>query len=139
MSITLAQVANGFVDKLDNITGLRAYAYVPEDINPPCVVVRPASIERGAMARGVMEINYELALFVSRASDRAAQANLHTYADPSGSVSNSVWAKLDADKTLGVTGVDAAVLRFRPFGWDEVAGYAYDGGIFDVLVLVTNP
>lgn len=139
MSVTLAQVANGFVDKLNDITGLRAYAYVPEDINPPCVIVRPSNIERGAFSRGVMEIRVELGLFVQRSSDRAAQLNLHKYADPSGSVSESVWAKIDADKTLGVTGVDAAVLRFQPFGWDEVAGYPYDGGIFEVLVLVTNP
>lgn len=139
MSITLAQVANGIADKLNDITGLRAYSYVPEDINPPCVVIRPAQIERRTFGRGVMEIQFEVALFVSRASDRAAQTNLHTYADPSGSVSNSVWAKLDSDKTVGVPGVDAAVLRFRPFGWDEIAGYSYDGGIFDVLVLVTNP
>lgn len=139
MSVTLAQVAAGFVDKLNDITGLRAYAYVPEDINPPCVVVRPQSIERGAFSRGVMEVRYDLGLFVSRASDRAGQVSLHEYADPSGSVSNSIWAKIDSDKTLGVSGVDAAVLRFSPFGWEDVAGYPYDGGIFEVLVLVTNP
>lgn len=139
MSVTLKQVADGFVDKLEEISGLRAYPYVPEDINPPCVIVRPSSIERGAFARGVMEVRFDLGLFVSRASDRAAQLSLHEYADPSGSVDSSVWAKLDANKTLGVTGVDAAVLRFQPFGWDEVAGYPYDGGTFEVLVLVTNP
>lgn len=139
MSVTLAQVAAGFVDKLNDISGLRAYDYVPEDINPPCVVVRPQNIERGAFSRGVMEIRFDLALFVPRASDRAAQAKVLTYADPSASVSNSVWAQLDANKSLGVFGVDAAVLNFTPFGWQDIAGYPYDGGIFEVLVLVTNP
>jgi len=139
MSVTLAQVAAGFVDKLNDISGLRAYDYVPEDINPPCVIVRPQSIERGAFSRGVMEVRFDLALFIPRASDRVAQSKLLTYADPSSSVSNSIWAQLDANKTLGVSGVDAAVLSFQPFGWDEVAGYGYDGGIFQALVLITNP
>lgn len=139
MSITLAQVGAGFVDKLNDISGLRAYDYVPEDINPPCAVVRPREITRGAMSRGVMEITFDIAVFVSRASDRAGQAKVLTYADPSASESSSIWAKLDANKSLGITGVDAAVLSFTPFGWQDIAGYPYDGGIFEVLVLVTNP
>lgn len=140
MSVTLAQIGVGFVDKLNDISGLRAIDYVPEDINPPCIVVRPQEITRQAFGpRGIMEVRFDLILFVSRASDRVGQANTLTYADPSGSVSNSVWAQIDSNKTLGVSGVDAAVLSFVPFGWQDIAGYPYDGGTFEVIVTVTNP
>lgn len=139
MSVTLAQVAAGLKDKLNDITGLRAYDYVPEDINPPCAVVVLGEIERGAFSRGMMEVRFDVAVFVARGSDRAGQAALNEYADPSSSVSDSIWNKLDSNKSLGLSGVDAAVLRYRPFGIDEVAAYGYFGGVFEILVLVTNP
>jgi hypothetical protein len=139
MSVTVAQVVAGLKDKINDITGLRAFEYVPEDLNPPCAVVVLGPIERGAFSRGMMELTVEVAIFVTRGSDRAGQASLNAFADPSASVSTSVWAKIDADKTLGITGVDAAVLRYRPFGIDEVAAYGYYGGVFELLVLVTNP
>lgn len=139
MSITIAQVAAGLKTQLDAIPGLRAYDYVPEDLNPPCAAVILGDIERGAFSRGTMEVRLEVAVFVSRAADQTGQKFLYKLADPSASVDESIWAKIDADKTLGIPGVDAAILRYRPFGVEEVAAYGYYGGTFELLIMVTNP
>src|ERR1043166_8928458 len=130
MGATIAQVASGLKPQFAPVTGLRAYDYVPEDINPPCAIVQLVDIDRGAFVRGMMELRFDVTVLVQKASDRAGQSNIYSFAD-----SASVWNTLGANKVLGLSGVDAATIHFRALGMDEVAAYGYYGGTFEFLVL----
>lgn len=134
---TIGEVADGLAQTISTATGLRTVDYIPEDINPPVLFLALASsIERGAFQRGQMELMFDAVIFTSRAVDRVGQKLLYEYASFSGDL--SVWKAVDDDNDLGLTGTNAAVLRYRPLGIDEIAGYGYFGGAFEIMVLTAG-
>lgn len=133
---SIQQVMDGLSTVIDAAAGLRCYSYVPEDLNPPAVFLSLGEIERGAFKMGQMELRIDAALFVSRASDRAGQKQMNTFA--TWGTTASVWKAVDDTPGLGLADTNAAVLRFRPFGIDEVAAYGYFGGVFEILVLTAG-
>ena len=133
---TLQQVLDGLSTTIASATGLRCFSYVPEDVNPPALVVSLGEIERGAFRMGQMEIRVEAGLLVTKASDRAGQKQENTFAGW-GAV-QSVWNAVDDTPGLGLADTNAAVLRYRPFGIEEVAGYGYFGGVFEILILTAG-
>jgi len=133
---TLQQVLDGLSTTIASGTGLRCFSYVPDDLNPPALFISLGELERGAFRMGQMEIRVEAALFVSRASDRAGQKSENTYAG--WGTAQSVWNAVDDTPGLGLNDTNAAVLRYRPFGIDEVAAYGYYGGVFEILILTAG-
>ena len=133
---SIREVADGIASVIAEGTGLRTFGYVPEDINPPLVFLALGPIERGAFSMGQMEFTVEAALFTSKASDRAGQQSAYEFA--SWDNVKSVWDAMNANKSLGLSDTDCAVLRYRPLGVEEIAGYGYFGGVFEILVLTAG-
>lgn len=131
---TIGAVAEALARTISNATGLRTVDHVPDDLNPPTLFLgMSGDVERGAFQRGQMELTFEAVIFVSRAVDRAGQHLLYEYASFAGS--RSVWKAVDDLPGLGLDDTNAAVLRYRPLGLEELAAYGYFGGVFEILVL----
>lgn len=133
---TVQQVMDGLSSTINSATGLRCYSYVPDDLNPPALFLSLGEIERGAFKMGQMELRIDAALFVSRASDRAGQKSENTFA--AWGTAPSVWNAVDDTPGLGLADTNAAVLRYRPFGIEEIAAYGYFGGVFEILCLTAG-
>lgn len=134
---TLVQVMSGLADTVEtNTTGLRCYSYVPEDLSPPALVLALGPIERGAMSMGQMEIRVTAVLFVSSANAPSGQTAENAFAG--WGVAQSVWNAVDDNPGLGLADTNAAVLRYEPFGIEQVAAYGYLGGTFEVLILTAG-
>lgn len=133
---TIGAVAEALAETIGTATGLRTVDHIPSTINPPALFVALGTNERGAMARGQQELAFEVVVFTSRTVDRVGQSALYEYASFGGQL--SVWKAVDDTPTLGLTDTNAAVLRYRPIGVEEIAAYGYFGGVFEVLVLTTG-
>jgi hypothetical protein len=83
-----------------NITGLRAYDTIPENVVPPAAVVGQLSIDWDlVMGRAADTANVDVIVVAGRMSDRAAQDYLDDLLTASGA--SSVKTKLENDPTLG--------------------------------------
>ena len=131
---TASQIASGIAGVIDNITGLRVYSYVPEDIQPPACILAIGEVAPETMARGFVSYPFEATVLVSKASDRVGQSNLYDYVSFTGT--NSLWAAFTDNNTIGLSdGTRATVMRYRPLGIEEIAAYGYFGGTFTIQVL----
>lgn len=100
MPATVSQVADGIKNRLATITGLRAFSYQPEQLNPPFAYPVLNSVDyHGAMAGGRVTMNFTVYVVVGRYTDRTAFATLDNYLSYSGA--QSVRACLEGDLTLG--------------------------------------
>jgi hypothetical protein len=136
---SLSEVAAGIAATVKAATGLRTYEFVPEDLNPPALMLVLSDVERASFKLGQMQVRIDAVLFTQSASDRAGQAKQSEYA--SWDTVRSVWLALDTNGDLGLVDgdgepdTDAKVLRYRPLGIEEVAAYSYYGGVFEILAI----
>lgn len=137
-TVTLVDLAEGIVNRAAERCGVRPYPEVPGDINVPAVFVVFPGIERGSFGIGVAELEFELIVFVSRADQRGGQRALYGLVNPDPNDQGSLWAAFEDDRDLGLTGVNVALIRYRPLGIDEVAAYGYFGGAFEGLASITR-
>lgn len=138
MTASLTQIASAIETRCETVSGLRAYSYVPEDVQVPAAFVSFGTIERAGMILGTSKIPFELVILVSSAWDRSAMAKLYAFANPDATDSGSVWAAFDANESLSLTGVDVTLLRYRMLGVEEVAAYRYYGGVFEGVAQITK-
>lgn len=83
-----------------NITGLRVYDTIPDNIVPPAAVVGQLSMEWDlVMARGADTATLDVIVIAGRMSERAAQDYLDGLLTGTGA--NSIKTKIEADQTLG--------------------------------------
>lgn len=92
MPTTISAVRGAIVDALETITGLRATALQPEQINPPVAVVFRREWEYDAVMHGDAENSARTYLFgvrtyVTRANERFGQKLLDDLAEPIGAQS----------------------------------------------------
>lgn len=100
MSATISEVKTALATKLGTISGLRAYAYQPDNPNFPCAIPTLNSIEyHGAMGAGLVTYQFTISVIVGRVSERSSEAKLNEYGAYSGA--SSVRQVLEADGTLG--------------------------------------
>ena len=132
---TLEQVALGLEARLETIPGLRASEYVPGKITPPAAIVALAGVPnyRAAMGGTKFDVNFTVTVLVSAAYDRVGQMKLLAYADRVGE--QSVYAAVEASRTLGGVVDDCQVADFRPLGLEEVGILQYFGGVFQLRVM----
>ena len=99
MSATVTQVKQALGTALGTITGMRAYAYQPDQINAPMAwSVLDDITYHDAMAGGLTSQRYRVSVVVGRASERSAQNALDTYLSFG---SGGVRYAVEADPTLG--------------------------------------
>lgn len=100
MPATVSQVSEGIRVRLATITGLRTFAYQPEQLNPPSAFPVLDSVEyHGAFQGGNVRMRFTVIVIVGRYLDRVAHSNLDGYLSYSGAT--SLRAAIEADKTLG--------------------------------------
>lgn len=93
-------VAVALQDALGTISGLRAYANQPEQLNPPFAYPELTRINyHRTMNGGVVTMEWTVHVIVGRYTDRTAFAALDGFLSYSGAT--SVRAALEADTTLG--------------------------------------
>ena len=135
-------IQQGLVNALAPITGLRAYAALPDSINPPVCAVTELDVTYNgtfagsASSYGMVETLFSLGLYVSRADDAAGRKALVGYLNPSGS--QSIPAALQTDRTLGGACRTMIVERVRgAYRLYTIGSIDYLGATFDVRVWST--
>jgi len=100
MPATVTQVMDGLKTRLATVSGLRAFSYQPDQINPPIAfpVLNSVNYHR-AFSGGDVIFNVAIIVIVGRYLDRTADNLLDTYLSYSGT--GSIRAAIEADKTLG--------------------------------------
>lgn len=100
MPATVSQVANGLKARLATISGLRTFAFQPEQENPPFGYPQINSINyHRAFSGGDVVMDFTVFVVVGRYLDRTAHAELDDFLSFSGA--KSVRAAIEADSTLG--------------------------------------
>jgi hypothetical protein len=118
------------------IPGVRARVdvFIPDQVNPPQAVVYMPTVlaYHSAFNRGLMHLQVELEVIVSKTVDRADQIALTTYADATGA--NSIIGAIESDKTLGGVVSDCMVVDYKPNPTETVGELGYYGGRFTLQV-----
>ena len=101
MPATVSQVKDGLKTAIQTISGLRAYDYQPEQVNPPFAypVLTEIRYHETGMGLGGVVMDFTVTVVVSRQSERVAQDTLDGYMAMTGA--SSVRAAIEADRTLG--------------------------------------
>lgn len=103
-------IANGLKTRLGTITGVRAYSYQPEQLNPPFAfpVLNSVTYHK-TMGMGNATTQYDWTVFVvtGRWVDRVAHKRLDDFLSPTGA--SSIRAALEGDLTLGGAAADLIV------------------------------
>jgi hypothetical protein len=108
---TLAQVRDGLEARLNTISGLRVYDYIPEDVAgyPAAVIFPPTNADySNDLNLGSYTVEFVVMLLVPATIDRN-QLDLYALMDRDGA--GSVFATIEADRKLGGLDVDARVIR----------------------------
>lgn len=113
MPATVSQVMTGLKNRLATISGLRAFAFQPDYINPPTAFPTLNEVSyHGAMGGGDVVFDGLIQVIVGGVSDRTTQNLLDGFASYSGA--SSIRAALEGDKTLG--GVAQTLVVNRSLG-----------------------
>lgn len=100
MTATITQVKQGLADRLATITGLRAFAYQPDQLNAPIAFSLLDSITyHRTFNTPTVEMVFTVTVIVCKADSRSAQAQVDPYVSPTGN--QSVLAAIEDDTTLG--------------------------------------
>ena len=100
MSATVTQIKQGIATALATISGLRSYAYQPDNLNPPFAWPMLDTVTyNGAMRGGLVTHVFTVTVVVGRAAERTAQNALDGYVGYDSAT--SIRAALEADRTLG--------------------------------------
>ena len=112
---TMSDLRTGLATNLGTITGLRAYAYVPDDPKPPIAYVIPGGVTFDtAMGRGADTYDFTVKVIVGRWNERTAQSTLDGYCDPSSTT--SIKRAIESDRQLGGEAFDLRVTALRNYG-----------------------
>ena len=97
---TVTEIKEGIATALRTISGLRAYAQQPDNVNAPFAWPMLDSITyNGAMRGGLVTHIFNVSVVVGRSAERTAQTALDGFLSYEGAT--SVRAALEADRTLG--------------------------------------
>lgn len=100
MPATVSQVSDGIKTALATVSGLRTFAYQPEQLNPPFAYPELTQVTyHRSMGLGDVEMQWTINVVVGRYTDRTANDLLDQYLSPTGA--KSIRAALESDKTLG--------------------------------------
>jgi hypothetical protein len=99
---SVSAIATGLQTRLDTISGVRAYSYQPEQLNPPFAypVLNTVSYHQTmGMGSAMTQFDWTVYVVVGRWVDRVAVTNLDGFLSPTGA--SSIRAALEGDLTLG--------------------------------------
>jgi hypothetical protein len=97
---TVSQIKTGLAANLATVSGLRAYAYQPDNVNTPFAWPLLDSIQyNGAMGGGLITHRFTVSVVVGRSAERTAQTLLDGYLSYKGAT--SIRQAIESDRTLG--------------------------------------
>ena len=97
---TVSQIKTGLAANLATVSGLRAYAYQPDNVNTPFAWPLLDSIQyNGAMGGGLITHKFTISVVVGRSAERTAQTLLDGYLSYKGAI--SIRQAIESDRTLG--------------------------------------
>ena len=101
MPATVSQVKDGLKARIETISGLRAFDYQPDQVNPPFAwpTLDEVRFHQTGMASGGVVMDFTITVVLTRPSERVAQDKMDQYMAWSGP--QSIRAALEADRTLG--------------------------------------
>jgi hypothetical protein len=130
----LDQIFQALGDKLDGISGLRVYRYIPDQVAVPAAIVQwPTDIYYDQTFGGLVKYMFRVMVVVGTASDRASTPALASYINATGPT--SVKEVLEVDDTLGDLVDHTTVVKASGVGNYSFAGTDYLGCVFDVEVV----
>jgi len=131
--VSVAGIRDGLATNLSTIVGLRTFATLPENPNPPIAVISPQTISYDAsMGRGLDTYNFTITVIIGRADGRSAQDKLDTYVASSGS--SSIKVAVESDRKLGGACKDLRVTAMNSYGSLPIGEVQYLAAEFDVVV-----
>lgn len=129
-------IQNGLAAAARNVTGLRAYATLPDSISPPTFATVEQDMDYQqtfGSAGGLTDTLFHPGVFVSRGDTPVGRSLLAGFVRPDGAT--SIRVALETDRTLGGACKTLIVERMRGSGrLYEIAGIFYLGAMFDVRV-----
>lgn len=99
---SVSAIAEGLKNRLATISGVRAYSYQPEQLNPPFAypILNGVTYHQTmGMGNAVTQFDWSVYVIVGRWVDRVAITNLDGFLSPTGA--SSIRAALEGDLTLG--------------------------------------
>lgn len=101
MPATPSQVKDGLKVRIETISGLRAFDFQPEQVNPPFAfpTLDEIRFHETGMGSGGVVMDFTITIVVFRQSERTAQEELDKFTAFSGA--QSIREAIEADRTLG--------------------------------------
>lgn len=100
MAASVSAVATAIATRLATISGLRTFAFQPDQINPPIAFpVLEEVTYHNAFGGGDVQMDWTVVLIAGRYTERTSYAVLDAYLSFSGAT--SLRATLESDTTLG--------------------------------------
>jgi len=133
---TLAEIRQAIADTLTN-AGIRCEPIVPDNPNPPLVVVRPTGWTIETMGHGVARYAFQIQVLAGSVSDRAGQKTLDELCSATGA--GSVSHALFSTPALGAVATNAWMGAMTDYGTTVLAdgGPRYYSALLDLFVLTT--
>ena len=132
----LTSIRDGLKANLETISGLTAYEYVPDWIEPPIALVAPINSLNydSTMARGADTYEIPVIVYISRVDAQLSQDTVDGYLASTGAT--SVKAAIESDPTLGGAAMSVRVVSATDYGEYEVTqGTSFLGVTFNVEVI----
>ena len=132
----LTSIRDGLKTNLETISGLTAYEYVPDWIEPPIALVAPINSLNydSTMARGADTYEIPVIVYISRIDAQLSQDSVDAYLASSGAT--SVKAAIESDPTLGGAAMSVRVISATDYGEYEVTqGTSFLGVTFNIEVI----
>ena len=128
---SIQQVMDGLATTITNATTIRCFSYIPEDANPPVLILDIEEIDRGAFSCGQFNLSIQGILLLSRASERSAEKSKNTFA--SWDSTSSIWKAVDATPGVGLSDTALAVISYESLGFIDLGAYTYLAGKFRII------
>ena len=133
---TFSAIRSGIKTRLETISNLTVYDYVPDWIDPPTALVAPFTSLNfdSTMQRGSDTYEVPVILYVSKVDAETGQDSLDSYLAASGA--NSIKAAIEGDTTLGGAAMSVRVVNATDYGEYEVTqGTSFLGVTFNLEVI----
>jgi hypothetical protein len=135
--MTPAEIRAGLVDGLKSLPGLTVSPYRAANIQPPHAVIGLPQIEYDTtFGRGSDTLSLQILVYVSRADDELAQANLDEFL--SGHGDKSLKTVLEDPTLTGLTAASVTLLRTETGTASTVDGSEWMTCSCDVRVVVSG-
>jgi len=127
-------IGTGIKTLLDAISGLRVYApnEVPDSLELPCAIILMGPGEYATTYSQKYDASFRIILCLAKQDTPSAYNRLMDYVEPTGT--KSLFAKLDADKTLSSTCSSSKLLNYSGAGQQRWGNILYLSCEFELAV-----